>query len=104
MKRMFIYFTVAMGVLATYSCNNTQQTETNTAAEERPEMTENVSSDIDIHTAQLASDMDYVCGMKLTTDEMITDTSTHDGKLFGFCSKECKTMFAEAPNKYLTKK
>lgn len=108
MKRMVIYFAVAMGLLATFSCNNTQQTETTTTetptAEEKPEMQNNVSSDIDIHTAQLATDMDYVCGMKLTTDEMITDTSTYDGKLYGFCSTECKTMFAEDPKKYLTKK
>ncbi len=49
----------------------------------------------------LSTNMDYVCGMELTS-EMIADTAQYDGKTYGFCHSGCKDAFKKEPNKFLS--
>ncbi len=45
---------------------------------------------------------DIVCGMPVSAG--ISDTTSYQGKLYGFCSKECMEAFVKEPNAYLTVK
>ena len=42
---------------------------------------------------------DLSCGMPLTAG--VEDTVHYKGKLYGFCSKECKDAFLKDPASYL---
>lgn len=42
---------------------------------------------------------DLVCGMPVHAG--ITDTLTYKGKLYGFCSPECKAEFQKSPDNYI---
>jgi len=44
---------------------------------------------------------DPACGMPLTAG--LQDTTTFKGKLYGFCSKECKDAFLKDPASYIAK-
>ncbi|HTS43065.1 MAG TPA: YHS domain-containing protein [Puia sp.] len=44
---------------------------------------------------------DLSCGMPLTAG--VEDTVHYKGKLYGFCSKECKDAFLKDPASYLAK-
>jgi YHS domain-containing protein len=44
---------------------------------------------------------DPACGMPLTAG--LEDTSRYKGKLYGFCSKECKEEFLKNPDGYSAK-
>jgi Cu+-exporting ATPase len=46
---------------------------------------------------------DPVCHMKVSEKTAI-DLYMHNGQTFYFCSTDCKTLFAESPEKYLHKK
>mgnify|MGYP001550433322 CR=1 FL=1 len=48
------------------------------------------------------SKRDPVCFMPVTAG--ITDTAFYKGKVYGFCSGECKRLFLESPASYLSKK
>jgi YHS domain-containing protein len=56
---------------------------------------------IKIDTALLASRKDLVCYMPLWTG--IGDTCTYKGKIYGFCSKDCKDDFLKSPTEYIPK-
>ncbi|MBX9779683.1 MAG: DJ-1/PfpI family protein [Chitinophagaceae bacterium] len=45
---------------------------------------------------------DFVCGMPVKAG--VSDTVHYKGKVFGFCSKECKDEFLKTPSNYLSKK
>ncbi len=45
---------------------------------------------------------DFVCGMPLTAG--VGDTAHYKGKVYGFCSKQCKQIFLDNPGKYLSTK
>ena len=45
---------------------------------------------------------DFVCGMPVKAG--VSDTVHYKGKVFGFCSKECKEEFLKTPSNYLSKK
>lgn len=49
-----------------------------------------------------ASKMDLACGMLLTAG--IQDTAHYKGKVYGFCSKECKDEFLKTPEAFLASK
>src|ERR1700744_2239706 len=44
---------------------------------------------------------DPACGMPLSAGLM--DTTTYNGKLYGFCSQECKNEFLKDPKGYTAK-
>ncbi len=45
---------------------------------------------------------DFVCGMPIKAG--VEDTAHYNGKVYGFCSKECKDEFAKSPESFLAKK
>ena len=45
---------------------------------------------------------DLVCGMPVSSG--MTDTAHYNGKVFGFCSTECKNEFLKSPKGYLVAK
>ena len=49
-----------------------------------------------------ASKKDLACGMPLSAG--VADTAHYEGKIYGFCSAECKDSFMKEPQKYLVKK
>ncbi len=49
-----------------------------------------------------ASSKDLNCGMPLSSG--IGDTAHYKGKIYGFCSKECKEEFLKDPEAHLAKK
>ncbi|MEI7734447.1 MAG: YHS domain-containing protein [Ferruginibacter sp.] len=51
---------------------------------------------------QFANTTDYSCGMPVTAG--VEDTAQYKGKVYGFCSTECKTDFLQHAETYLTKK
>jgi YHS domain-containing protein len=48
------------------------------------------------------SKKDVVCGMPVTAG--IADTTHYKGKVYGFCSAECKGEFLKSPAQYLAGK
>ena len=50
------------------------------------------SKTIQIALSKLESTVDPECGMTLT-EKSIEDTSSIDGKLFGFCGSSCKEVY-----------
>jgi len=46
------------------------------------------------------NEVDPVCGMALSLVEVV-ETSTLEGKTYGFCSKACKETFEGNPKKYI---
>ena len=48
------------------------------------------------------SKKDLVCGMPVTAG--VSDTAHYEGKVYGFCAKECKDEFVKDPKQYLTVK
>ena len=59
------------------------------------------SKGVAVKLADLTSDKDFVCGMPLEEGN-IADTTSYEGKLYGFCSVECKTAFLKNPKNYLS--
>jgi YHS domain-containing protein len=51
---------------------------------------------------EFASKKDLSCGMPLSAG--VEDTAHYGGKIYGFCSTECKDTFLKNPQKYLSKK
>lgn len=45
---------------------------------------------------------DLSCGMPLAAG--LEDTAHYQGKIYGFCSVECKATFLKDPQRYLAKK
>ena len=63
--------------------------------------------DSTIAKAKFTADMvdnkkDFACGMPVTAG--IEDTCHYKGKVYGFCSTECKDEFLKSPAVYLSKK
>ncbi|MCS6819230.1 MAG: YHS domain-containing protein [Chitinophagales bacterium] len=54
--------------------------------------------------SMLSTNHDFVCGMDLERDDFIADTTLYNGKVYGFCASECKKLFLENPQKYLSSK
>jgi len=97
--------TLVVILLAFNSCN-----ETANAKNEQPEVITDVSAyrekitkqhDDDSKTVKVDNKKDPVCGMPTKAD--VGDTLTYNGKLIGFCSKECKADFQKNPTKYKIK-
>ena len=55
---------------------------------------------VDRKVSQLAVNKDLVCGMPIEEGN-IADTTTHESKIYGFCSAECKAEFLKNPQTYL---
>lgn len=78
------------------ACNNTTST---TAVPAEKMATEAVVVDSALAKLSFASKKDPSCGMPLKAG--LLDTTTYKGKLYGFCSKECKHDFMTDPAGHL---
>lgn len=96
MKKVMLYSILAAST-ALWSCNQKSAT-TKTEEKMTPE-----SKMVDIKLSQLASNKDMNCDMTLA-EGSIVDTATYQGKIYGFCSPECKADFLATPDAHLTKK
>ena len=93
-----------IGILITaavLSCN-----QPNTAAPEKKMETVAPAKDaaVNANLAKLsfASTKDMSCGMPISAG--LSDTATYKGKLYGFCSAECKADFLKDPESHLAAK
>jgi YHS domain-containing protein len=88
MKKFLFVVTAAF---AAASCNNQKPVETKTGS---------TDSSLNIAKAKYTINMvdnkiDLSCGMPLTAG--IEDTCHYNGRVYGFCSKECKDEFLKNP-------
>lgn len=96
MRKICYGFIVAGLFLA--SCNN-QATKTEEGTHPAPPEVKT----IELKLSDLGSTKDNVCGMELEEGN-IADTTTYEGKIYGFCASECKAEFVKEPAKYLSQK
>ena len=95
MKKIFFTANILM-VLALASCNQKAEQKTETAPLAEP-------AKIEIKLADLSEPKDFVCGMPLD-EGGIADTTSYEGKVYGFCASECKAEFLKNPSTYLAQK
>jgi YHS domain-containing protein len=95
MKKYFFYAAVAA---ITFGFGCSQQTKTTDDTQ-----SSTAQKKINVSISQLATTTDLSCGMKFVSDGQIGDTMTYNGKLYGFCSKECRDNFASDPQKFINK-
>ncbi|HVY76036.1 MAG TPA: YHS domain-containing protein [Puia sp.] len=96
MKRT--YFPLVLLICLIAACQQPAQTEkkeTPAPAAATKEATPDFSG------IQFASKKDLACGMPLTAG--VGDTAQVNGKIYGFCSKECKDEFLKNPSAYIAK-
>lgn len=97
MIRLLLSTTMLLTLVFT-ACNQKPESKTDMAAatEEKPKT-------IEIKVSDLATNKDFVCGMEVS-DGGIADTASYEGKLYGFCSSECKDEFVKNPASFLAQK
>jgi YHS domain-containing protein len=96
MKKIFFYSVLAVSITLG-ACNQ------KAAA---PKGGDKMTSDpkgVNIKLSQLATNKDLNCGMGLE-EGVIADTTTYQGKIYGFCSPECKADFLKDPAAKLSQK
>ena len=98
MKKLLFTANILM-VLALVSCNQKTEPKAETTT---PEVTA-APAKMEVKVSDLATNKDFVCGMEVA-DGSIADTASFEGKLYGFCSVECKAEFAKDPAAYLAQK
>jgi len=96
MKKVFLYGVLAVSITLG-ACNQ------KTAAPRADDKTTTESKGVNIKLSQLATNKDLNCDMPLA-DGSIADTTTYNGKIYGFCSAECKADFLKNPEAELAKK
>lgn len=92
----------AMTLSAIVSCNSNPSAEQPTAAQTAAAQDSAKAKDSAMAARKAAfktlafeSKKDLSCGMPLTAG--VEDTAYYKGKLYGFCSKECKDAFLKDP-------
>lgn len=92
MKKAFLFLAVTGFFFVSCGGNTQQPAQENTM--------NNTSADKGMVVAKemLAVDKDVVCGMSVET---IADTAMVNGKVYPFCSADCKKTFKENPAKYV---
>ncbi len=101
MKKILSIVVIAAAIVA---CNQ-PKTATPAPATEKKMETMEVKKDTGVHDLtklDFAYKYDYSCGMPVSAG--VSDTATYKGKLYGFCSAECKADFLSKPEEYISKK
>ena len=96
MKNVF-FSALLISSLVMGSCN---QKATAPKTEDKPAATE--SKSVNIKLSELATNKDLNCDMPLS-EGAIADTASYQGKIYGFCSSECKADFMKDPQAHLAK-
>jgi YHS domain-containing protein len=100
MKKLGIILTLALLVTACNNASKNHEAKTEAAGHEGHMQTEQKASPA--FTADMVDNKkDFACGMPVTAG--ISDTLHYEGKVYGFCSKECKDEFMKDPKGYLAK-
>src|SRR5882724_3315657 len=88
-------------IAAAFGCN---QPKTETTAKKMEAMAPAKDSSVNSNLAKLefASKKDMSCGMPISAG--LSDTTIYKGKLYGFCSAECKEDFLKDPEAHLAAK
>jgi YHS domain-containing protein len=97
MKVISLMLVLAGTLVITASCGNRN----NEATAKTPQMQMAMSDTSKFSITMVDYKKDPVCGMPLTAG--IGDTAHYNGKVYGFCSKECKDNFLKDPKSYLPK-
>lgn len=95
--KQLLFAACVTAALAFAACNNKTEPKTETA----PASTE--AKKVEIKLSDLSANQDFVCGMPLE-EGSVADTFRYEGKLYGFCSSECKDSFALKAASYLAQK
>lgn len=101
-------FILLMAFIGLASCHNNTSADSSAARKDSSmdhAAMNMADSSLKDHTALKSLAFDYkkdpACGMPLTAG--LEDTTTYKGKLYGFCSKECKNEFLKTPHSYVAK-
>jgi len=93
MDNIKLLSTFFLSAFITISCNNNTQQKSNDAATQ----TATTKTDSSKYTLSMVDNKkDLSCGMPLTAG--IGDTAHYNGKVYGFCSDECKEAFMKNPD------
>jgi YHS domain-containing protein len=92
----YALYLILIGCVA-LACNQKPQTEKNEAEETRTDtlMTKTETANAKYTIAMVDNKKDPNCGMPVTAG--IADTVHYNGKVYGFCSEECKEAFLKDP-------
>jgi YHS domain-containing protein len=85
-------------VAAAFSCNQPKSV----MPEKKMETVAAAKDSLNLSKLAFAAKKDLSCGMP--TSAGVSDTVTYKGKLYGFCSKECKEDFLKDPEAHLAAK
>ncbi len=104
MNTMSKWITMA-ALLFLAACNNQQKQAQADSADSAATMQHNAGNGTDtLHRFSLSlvdDPKDLVCGMPLKV--ALEDTVHYQGKVYGFCSQECKHSFQQNPTAYVKK-
>ena len=95
MKNVFFYALLISGLIFG-SCNQ------KAAAPKADDKMTSDSKMVNIKLSELATNKDLNCDMTLA-EGGIADTTTYQGKVYGFCSSECKADFLKDPQAHIAK-
>jgi YHS domain-containing protein len=100
MNKINLIFILAFFVMA---CNTSVQKNSIPAKQDSAMIVNNSAESTPVYTADMVvNKKDFSCGMSVSAG--IADTAHYKGKVYGFCSKECKDEFLKTPEKYLATK
>jgi len=83
------------------SCHDEKKKEIAPVADHHPDSTM-VTEKENYKDVVFDSDKDFICGMPVSAG--VSDTAHYKGKVYGFCSKECKDEFNKNPSAYVAAK
>lgn len=96
-------YILSLAILGLYiSCNQGAKKETTPAAVPNKDTMAVGKPVADFKTMHFDHDKDFICGMP--TSAGVSDTAQYKGKVYGFCSEDCKGEFVKDPEAYVTKK
>jgi YHS domain-containing protein len=85
-------------LLALFSCHHAPHA-ANSAARYSTKSEAAMSVSPELKKLHFDYDKDPACGMPIHAG--LLDSTVYKGKLYGFCSKECKEAFLKDPNSYI---
>jgi YHS domain-containing protein len=96
MKKVFaIAFITSTLLFTACASNKTNQNDSVNNNETSTTMSTDTTSEVSYDLALIDNKKDPTCGMP--TSAGVTDTAHYDGKVLGFCAKECKEEFLKNP-------
>jgi len=87
---------------AAFGCNQPKSKEPEKKMETTMAPVKDTTAANSLAKLEYASKKDLSCGMPISAG--LSDTATYKGKLYGFCSAECKADFLKDPEAHLAAK